>query len=249
MTQRFMTRMSGSTLHVDLPAEARQLGTYQALSGTALAGGLLGLLSPLALVNAVLWSVPLAGIGCSLIALRQTRDRQVSGRGIAIFGLLMCAFFFACAATKFISSQRFRMQHAQQLADLWVELVRAGRLSEAHQWTILAGQRVERWDLVDAYYRENPDRDKERKKLFHSPGLRELAEWGSDCQVRMVNAVQVRNDSTHHEYHFDYQVVRDAQVVPIRLAAVRRRYTDIGMVTWNIDFVRDEPEPSTQSAR
>jgi hypothetical protein len=226
-----------------LPAEARQFAEYRVLSGWAVWSLVLGVLSPLALVNAVLWTLPLAGMACAVVALQATGQEGVSGRRLAWFGLVASIFFFCAATTQFLASDRFRLRKAQHLAELWIDLVQEGRLNEAHQWTLSSELRVERLELLSAFYAENAEQDQKRKEYFRKAGLRELAEWGTSAQVDCISAKRTQADPSNQTFEFDYHVSQNTQAVRLSLRVIRRRYADIRLVTWRIELVDQEDDP------
>ena len=70
---------------------------YRTISGWAIAGLLLGILSAAAVVGPILWLIPVFAIVVSAIGLRQIKNSQgqMSGWSLAVLGLLLALFFGA----------------------------------------------------------------------------------------------------------------------------------------------------------
>ena len=78
-----------------------RIAEYRAVSSSAVAGLILGLLSPAAAIDPVLWAVPIAGIIFSSLSLRRIAQNAPAliGRKAAIVGLILSIFFGSAAVT------------------------------------------------------------------------------------------------------------------------------------------------------
>lgn len=120
------------------------LPEYQPLSRLALAGLLAALLSPIALAHPLLWIVPLTAGLLSALALRSIRrsEGELRGSGLAQTALF-AALLFGCWAVAWNLSHYYVVgRQARRYAEAWLELVKEGRLYEAHQLTMSASSRV-----------------------------------------------------------------------------------------------------------
>ncbi|HEY6564498.1 MAG TPA: hypothetical protein VIY86_08380, partial [Pirellulaceae bacterium] len=143
-----MSPAESSSPQLDAPQEAQEVLHYQALSGMAVVAFLLGIGSFLALFHFALWSVPVLGIAASLAALRGTTVEGVTGRKLAVLGLILSLFFGAVTVSRHLVGEALLVRQARAAADAWLELVRVGRLREAYQWSIGAHRRVPQDELV-----------------------------------------------------------------------------------------------------
>jgi hypothetical protein len=131
---------------------------YRSLSGAAVVGLILGLLSPAAMVDTILWSVPFAGVLVSIYALMRIRRNAdlLTGRKVALWGLWLSLCFAAAApADRFYYRYRVR-QEAIQFTALWFDLLAEGRPERSYQLTLGAKDRQPLDDRLWEYYRNNP---------------------------------------------------------------------------------------------
>jgi hypothetical protein len=116
----------------------RELAEYRALSPLAIVGLVLGLLSPVALLDPAAWCVPLLGIVISLIALRRiARDWQMlAGRGVAWTGLTLALLFAVAAPSDWLLYRYFLRREAVQFAQPWFQLLGTGQMHRAFLLTV-----------------------------------------------------------------------------------------------------------------
>jgi hypothetical protein len=96
---------------------------------------LLGLVSPLALVNPLLLAVACGCIAVAIVALRQINANPdvLSGRGLAYGGLFLAAVFLAYTPVRLWMHFERVQGNAQKLAGTFLDLLSQGRIYEAHQ--------------------------------------------------------------------------------------------------------------------
>ncbi len=99
------------------------LVNYRALPAQALIGLILGLLSPAAFVDPLLWIVPVLGIFFSVWALRRIKRNPaaVTGRKRALLGLALALFSLAAAPTDLFAYRQLVQNQARQVADTWFQ--------------------------------------------------------------------------------------------------------------------------------
>ena len=78
-----------------------RIAEYRAVSSSAVAGLILGLLSPAAMIDPVLWTAPIAGIIFSVLGLRRIARNAPAliSRKAAMWGLILSIFFGSAAVT------------------------------------------------------------------------------------------------------------------------------------------------------
>jgi hypothetical protein len=108
--------------------------SYRAVSPWAILALLVGLASPLALASLLLWVVPLLGVCLSLGALRSihAQREQLSGAGLARLGLFLSVLMLVYVPARVVQRSAVLQPPAIQLADTALELIREGKLHEAH---------------------------------------------------------------------------------------------------------------------
>lgn len=116
-------------------AEAQELPQYRKISVSAVAGFLLGLLSPLALIHPVLWFVPVLGALVSIAGVRATRsgDPPLTGGVLAMLGLVLSMLFAGWAPARHVSRKATLERQSIAFTQYWFELVQARQLKQLHQ--------------------------------------------------------------------------------------------------------------------
>ncbi len=225
-------------------ADPSELESYQAISGWAIASLILGLLSPLALTQPTLWLIPLGGLLVSLSVLRRRGRESSSSQNLATFGLISALFFGTLAPARLLVREAILRNSARHFAAAWMELVQLGRLRDAHQWTLSASTRIPRADLVDAFYREHPESQKNLERLFAKPGLRELVQAGKKATIRLDGTQQGTIDRSREEFVFNYIVEYDSRQTPLAIAVSRFHDWELNRIEWTVGLADTPAKPS-----
>jgi len=108
---------------------------YRAVSGLAVAGLVVGIAAPLAMVHPLLWIVPAAGIVLSAAALRRiSRDAlALVGRKAAFAGLVLSVLLAAIAPADWFTYRRLIDREAEQFALQWFDFLRQGEMLKSYQ--------------------------------------------------------------------------------------------------------------------
>ena len=112
-----------------------QVTEYRAVSGLALAGLGVGILSPLAMAHPLLWIAPAAGIVLSVAAFRRiSRDtRALIGRKAAFAGLTLSVLFGAIAPADWFTYRHLIDREAERFALQWFDFLRQGEVLKSYQ--------------------------------------------------------------------------------------------------------------------
>ncbi len=115
-----------------------EVAEYRSFSGWAVVALLIGILSPLALADPLVWAVPIAGIAISSWALRRIKQNAPAllGRKTALAGLWLAAFFLAVASSDWCYHRWLIRSEARQVALFWFELLAKNRPESALQLTL-----------------------------------------------------------------------------------------------------------------
>ncbi|MEM9352798.1 MAG: hypothetical protein AAGA92_07275 [Planctomycetota bacterium] len=116
---------------------------YRSISGAAVVALVLGLASPLNFVSPPLIVVPVAAVGCALLAYRSiaASGGGLAGRALATVGLALAAFCAAAAPThQYTRDGRYRSQ-AEETAERWLTNMAAGDAEAVGGLTTLAAIR------------------------------------------------------------------------------------------------------------
>lgn len=176
----------------DLNAEI----TYRPISRTAIAGLVLGLLSPLASFWNVLWLLPLMGVLMSAAALHAIRRSEgiLAGRGIALIGLTLSLAMGAMVIAGQVARKNLTVAQGTPWAVKWCELLLEGRTEEALELEQPPSTRRS-FAMLEQYYQEN-DAAQERLAEFRAHPLVVLltsAPDGSEIKIGKVRGVERRS--------------------------------------------------------
>jgi hypothetical protein len=179
-----------------------QVAEYRSISGWAVAGLIMGLLSPLALADPMLWAVPIAAGMVCLGAFGQIKQKAPAliGRKAALVGLWLAVFSLTAAYSDWVYFRWRIRDEARQAAGFWFELLAKDRPELAFQLTVLPRVRHALDDRIWEFY---VDSDKDKTKWFtdfkkyiapakteESPNLvRALLALGNSAEVRCLGAL------------------------------------------------------------
>ena len=101
---------------------------YRPVSTLAVLSLIAGCSSVLALINQILWVVPLLAVGLSIAAIRDTsvQGSQKSGRGIALIGLALSVGFGVQSFAVFSGNTMIDRGRARETVSRWHRVIRAG---------------------------------------------------------------------------------------------------------------------------
>lgn len=147
-------------LHEAVDAETAQ---YRPVSKLAVAALVVGLLAPLAVIEPMLYLIPLAGILVGGLALWQIArsDRTLLGRKAALAGLVLSVGLAAAAPGHWITYRWLLRREARQFAAAWFDLLAEGQPQKAFQLTRHPDYRQPLDDSLWSYYKENPQQHQE----------------------------------------------------------------------------------------
>lgn len=150
--------------------EAVELADYRPLNKLALASAVLGVLSGLALLHPFLICLAAFGFATGLLAVRQLSipDSPRTGATLARVGIFLSLLFGFGVGTKELTRQRATIEQARECAERWFELVRQGKLREAHQLTLHPPLRAVAGTSLDVVY---APRTRPRRRPDPSEGL------------------------------------------------------------------------------
>jgi hypothetical protein len=153
--------------------EALELTEYRPVNRFAVLSAIFGGLSVLAVLHPLLMALPLFGAATGFFAAYQLAKPTSlqSGNSAAKWGIFLSLLFGICATSANYSRQRLLDNQARTYAMQWFELLREGKLQEAHQLTMYQGQRAAAGTSLDAFYAE---KSPEKTKSTESPSPEEM---------------------------------------------------------------------------
>ncbi len=164
-----------------------ELAEYRAVNPMAVVGLLLGLGAPLAMVNPLLWIVPMLGVvicGVALWAIGAEGGRWI-GRKAAVVGLVLSIVFGLAGPTELFTSDLWIGREARMFGALWFDLLRDGEVHKAHQFDAAWNKRrpldAGLWNL----YRNTPDARISLERFIEEPMVRTMLALGNRAEVRL----------------------------------------------------------------
>ena len=170
---------------------------YRAVSGAAVASVILGLLSSLALVDPLLWVVPVVGVAVGALALWRIARRQPAliGRRAALAGLLLSMLLGAAAVSDWYGYRWLVRREAVRFADLWFEQLADDQPQRAYQLTLGPRARQPWDDKLWESYRQNPRWRSDLEYFASQPLWRTLLALGHRANARYYqSAGQAKTD-------------------------------------------------------
>src|SRR5262245_37329808 len=133
--------MTSSTSHNTFTDSTDPELEYREVDKPAIIGLLLGLLSPLALIDVPGWIVPVLGVLFNTVVLWRLGSSVRIGRGAALAGLaLSCVFGIAPIARTAVAHMLLTPQ-GRPIADQWFAFLREGNPEKALQLTFVPDAR------------------------------------------------------------------------------------------------------------
>jgi hypothetical protein len=230
-------RPSVPDVHITDPKDA-ELAAYRALSAQAVVGLIFGLLAPLALVDPLLWWIPLVGVVLSGLAVRRIkRDDSLTGGRMAATGLALSLMFAAAAPTDYLLYRRIVRNEARQVSDLWFQFLRQDEPQKAHQLTLAPAVRQLLDHRLWAFYRNDPKLRQSLEGYVKIPTIRTLLALGPKAQVRFFDTVgQTRQDDddvVDQLYAVTYEEEGERKSFFVAMQAVRHKLAT-GDAGWRI---------------
>ncbi len=170
---------------------------YRPISTLAVLSLIAGCSSVLALINQILWVIPLLAVGVSIAAIRDTsvQGSQKSGRGVALIGLALSVGFGVQSFTVFSGNTLIDRSRARETVSRWHRVIRAG------DWDMAYGFCAPGIVPLDETYLEDRNHDEhhhdgadsrkqyEIKALQKIPAIRALAA----CNQLMFSSIETDN--------------------------------------------------------
>ena len=240
---------------------------YQSLDLFAVFALIAGLLSVGVIVSNVFLFVAFVGIVCGLISFLRilTSGGILTGTKMAALGIGFALMFGAFQ----FSYQYFRIQtiHAasREHSIRWLNLLREGRLNEAHQLGMKFDERQIPGTDLNKYYRDtalfNDGKDimdssgdqsvnmsgtpfEQRTDYFDRPTLQKIIKLGTDCEIKFVRTLISLKDKNvdYVNQEFDLLYNKDGKDVSEKFDLVMMRI-DHGKtfgIHWVVDKIEQE---------
>jgi hypothetical protein len=194
-------------MDLDAPIEYQDLDpadAYHSVSAMAIVSLVIGLLSPLAFVHPLLWTLPIVGValaGAAVVRIDRSEGVLV-GRKAAIAGLAMSLVFGLGAVTQSATRRLWLSYRAEQVAERFLELLREGKTYEAHQLWTRPQYRFLPGSDYKALYAENPAANEDYQQFLKREVISDLLALGQRAEIE-----HLRTRLTHTGPNVDYIMV------------------------------------------
>lgn len=216
-----------------------EMAEYRPLAAQAVLALIFGLLAPLAMIDVMLWGVPVLGVLFGWWALRRIRKNApaMTGRKIALAGLALSLLFLVAAPSDWLAYRSIIRDEARQFSALWFKYLNQEEPQKAHQLTLIPQSRQTLDERLWAYYRNNPKARQDLETYVKSPLVRTLLALGPKAQVRFYqNAGQVHdndNDQVEQLYAITYEEDNERKSFFVLVRMARRKLSN-GNAGWRI---------------
>jgi hypothetical protein len=228
-------------------AEEADLVRYGAISPLAIGALVLGVLSALSLTTLLALFVPVVAVLVALVALRQIgkSNGAIVGRWAALTGLALALVFASTAIGRLVSREFILRAQARQFADQWLQIVREGKLQQAHQLQLPPGERQLAGVSLAQFYANSPAARDQFAALFRGDPLRDIARDGKQSSLRFVRYGQHYALTGLDQLELFYQLHSPVSEKRREFMVVVERMTQGkgSPGTWRLNQVRD---PSQQ---
>lgn len=238
---------------------------YRTVSRLAILSLGLAILSTLALLRPLLWIVPFTAAALAVCALASIsrRSSELSGRTVALLALAIALMIGVWAPTRHLGRERYLTRQAAQYSRQWLELLREGRLYDAHQHHLPLTKRAKAGTSLEEEY-EKRDTQQEAAarsgpggmylevkpgdaydEFFDQPIPQRLAELGPRARYEFLGIDNVDRDEPNHadavvtRYRVDYEEGGRPNSFPIRLLLVRVLQPESGEGHWHVESVSE----------
>ena len=204
---------------------------YHLINAWSVIALVLALLSSAALLLPIFWIVPLLAIAASLIAIAKIRREPhlYIGYRMAVISLVLAALLGSWSVSRHQFFQARMFAVAEKNLDHWFELIRQGKLEEAHQLSLLVGMRSTDFTTLGEYYMNEKRARQEMQMFFANSVLRQIVELDQDWSVRLVENRNLKiTDDTRllvfQWYAVDY--LKDGESVTLEMQVKSSRTID-----------------------
>lgn len=221
---------------------------YRALSAPAVAGLLLGLAAPLAMVHPLLWMVPAFGAVVCGWAMRQiARDAPaVCGRRLALAGLALSLVFGVAAPTDWLGYRWLIRREARHFGMAWFEYLGRGEPKKARLLMPDPQFRPPLGDEVEDIFRDDPVWAAELPDYVAKPLIRTLLALGEDARVSYRATTNLPQIQTYSYLTQTYAVRYgdDGQEKTFLVDLTLRRITlPDGKANWQLVYAQSDDLP------
>lgn len=226
---------------------------YKPLSGLAVTGLIVGLLSLLAFVGPLLYIFAIAGVVLNTAALVRigTGSPAITGRKLALAGLVLSTLCISIAPSHRLASRHLLRKEARQFASVWFRFLAENEPRKAHQLTRAPGQRLSLDEQLADEYAKDGKMAEELGSFTKSAAVRSLLDAGSGARIQSYE-IQFEGRQSGDEridllcsFSFEEEGREETGFVGLEM----RRVADAGngRADWYISNFQDDVPPEGMS--
>lgn len=225
------------------------LPEYRAISGLAVAGLLLALLSVLSMVHVTLCFVGGAAALCSIAALARVSasPSEISGRRLAVTGLVLAVFWTTAGLASYLTNQRLLDLHSRTFATLWFDYLKKGEPEKAFELNNRASVRRPLDGELWSRYLSSRDEYDGLREFVAAPEVRALLALGDRGEVRHYAFLGGNSESVTQVYAVTYEDSGTKKSFLVRVTLARAPYPDQGVFAWQTVSTTGPLNPDKQS--
>jgi hypothetical protein len=227
--------------------------SYHVISKLAVVSAVFGLLSFTATLHPLMLIAPIVAVVTGALALRAiaTDTAGLTGRRLAIAGMIVGVFFAATATSRLMTRDWIIATRAKKFAGDWLQLAIDGRREEAYEMTLAPERRQLPTTDLPAYYAGSPERNEHLQRFYDESPMKELIEFGTAGTVRLDRIVDTLQDHRSRDivgliYSLEYVDGDTPHTLKIRLVLRRSRHPRTGRGQWVVWQVGDPADPEDQ---
>lgn len=230
-------------------ADEGELPEYRVLSGAAVLGLILGLLSVLAIVHVGLSFIGAAAALCSVIALVRisAAPTEISGRGMAVAGLILALFMTAAGVAREVTERRLLDFHSRELAAQWFEYLKEDEPEKALELNNSgASRRPLDEKLWDRYLTEKQEYEG-LQEFVKKPEVRALLALGERAEIRHYACLGATPENVAQVYAVTYSDEGTKKTFLVKINLARSVFHDVGTSAWRVASTRGPWQPDGDS--
>jgi hypothetical protein len=185
---------------------------YRSVEPWAIAGLVLGLLSPIALLSSVLWLTPLFGIAANALALRRLQqDGNRAGRAAALAGLGLSVLFGVVPVAQMAADYMLLKDQPRELADRFLEYLQHDEPRKALMLRSVPDFRksLDDDEAVKLFFRNNKEAKADLEKFVQLPIARTILALGERAKIRFFATLGVGTRGDRAQVNYCYTVTFD----------------------------------------
>jgi hypothetical protein len=223
---------------------------YAPLCGLAVLGFVLALLSGLAVLSPVLWTIPFSAVLVSVVALRRISSQapRLGGRRLALAALGL-SFILGGGAIAFEEgSKALTVAQGRHIAACWFDYLRRGEVERSHQLMLDPAERESRPDELKSLYAKSEKRTEQLNFYLNAVPIGDLAKLGDKVRVELRPLADLYTtpleETVIDDYALTYEKDGKLQTFIYRVTAVRRLADRGKPLEWRIGtFTVQSPLP------